>query len=230
MNTLLREAKSDVLLFLDDDVIPSSRLAEAHLRNYEDERVAGVAGRVEQPTGDLPPESVSEVGGFRPWSGRMIFRFNGLVRQNCVFAQGANMSFDRRRLLAIGGFDEGFIGNGYFFESDATLRLARAFPHGIVFDPDASLKHLAAPRGGARIADRSLHHAFFAHNAVRLYRRHTPAIVYPFHVLKLVILTLAKTAFRGSPPIAYQGLRAILNGVRQDSRPVASVLYDRSGE
>jgi GT2 family glycosyltransferase len=228
MNTLLREAKGDVLLYVDDDVVPTPELAEAHLKNYEESAIAGVAGRVEQPEGDLPPESVGEVGAFRRWSGRMIFRFNGLVRQECVFAQGANMSFDRYRLRAIGGFDEGFIGNGYFFESDATLRLARAYPHGMVFDPAASLKHLAAPRGGARVTDRSLHHAFAMRNGIRLLRRHSPAIALPWHLVRLVSLTIAKAAYRRSFAIADRGLRAIWDGLRQDPSPIVSALNDPS--
>ncbi len=210
MNRLLQEAKSDVILYIDDDVVPSPRLVEAHLKNYADKMIAGVAGRVEQPTGDLPPERVRAVGKFNRWTGGMLFRFNGLIRQTCVFAQGANMSFDRKKLLHIDGFDEGFGGNGYYFESDATLRLSKEFPNGIVFDPEASLKHLAAPRGGARVHDRALHHSFVMRNSVRFFHRHCPRLVFTALIGKLFIYTLIKAVFRRSPNIAILGTKALI--------------------
>jgi len=209
MNALLRAAKGDIILYLDDDIVPSPRLVEAHLANYADSAIHGVAGRVEQPAGDLPSEKVGRVGAFEPWTGRTTFRFNGLVRQKCVFAPGGNMSFRRTDLLEIAGFDEEFVGNGYFFESDASLRFAKRFPGGLVFDPAAELKHLASPRGGARILDRSIHHAFFVRNGIRLYRRHSPALAIPFLALKLAALTIAKAVYRGSPEIATRGLAAL---------------------
>jgi glycosyltransferase involved in cell wall biosynthesis len=224
MNCLLREARGDVILYLDDDVVPTPGLVEAHLRNYADPTMVGVAGRVEQPSGDLPAEEVREVGAFHPWSGRMVFRFNGLRAQDCVFAQGANMSFDRRKLASISGFDEGFIGNGYFFESDATLRLTRAFNRPLRFDPEASLRHLAAPRGGARVHDRAGHHAFYAHNAVRLFRRHCPSPAFPMLVAKLFAETAAKAGYRRSSAILSRGMDALVAGLRQDPAPISSGL------
>lgn len=214
MNALLAAAKSEIILYLDDDIVPSARLVEAHVKNYEDPAIKGVAGRVEQPSGDLPPESFDEVGSFHPWSGKMTFRFNGRRRQPCVFAPGGNMSFRRADLVAAGGFDEGFIGNGYFFESDASLRFAKKFPGALVFDPAAELKHLAAPRGGARVSDRAVHHSYYVRNAVRLYRRHSPGIAFPFLVVKLAAVTAAKALFRGSPAIASRGFSALLAGIR----------------
>jgi glycosyltransferase involved in cell wall biosynthesis len=217
MNTLLRNAKGDVILFVDDDVVPSPNLVEAHLANYADPSIAGVAGRVEQPSGDLPPDEVDAVGVFHRWTGRMVFHFNGLKRQRTVFSQGANMSFDRRKLEAIGGFDEGFGGNGYFFESEAAFRLVKQFPNSLVFDPASTLKHLAAPRGGARVHDRAIHNAFVVRNSVHFYRRHCPPLVYPLLVLKLFAITLAKAVYRGSPAIAFRGIPAIIEGITHDS-------------
>jgi glycosyltransferase involved in cell wall biosynthesis len=217
MNVLLRSAKGDIILYVDDDVVPSPKLVEAHLANYSDSSIAGVAGRVEQPTGDRPANEVDEVGVFYPWSGRMIFQFNGLTRQRTVFSQGANMSFDRRKLEAIDGFDEGFGGNGYFFESEAALRLVKKFPNSLVFDPASTLRHLAAPRGGARVHDRAIHNAFVVRNSVRFYRRHCPRLVYPFLIGKLFAITLAKAIYRRSPAIVIRGFPAIIEGLGQDA-------------
>lgn len=218
MNTLLREAKGDILLYIDDDVVPSPDLVRAHATNYESGDTVAVAGRVEQPTGDLPPESVGVVGSFSPWSGRMVFRFNGLRRQECVFAQGANMSFDRKALLSIGGFDEGFIGNGYFFETEGTLRLARAYPHRMVFDPAATLKHLAAPRGGARVQDRAMLNAFYVHNAIRFYRRHSPKPSVPFLAAKLFAESLLKSIYRRSGRVFFVASAFLKRALAQDPK------------
>ncbi|MBC7384590.1 MAG: glycosyltransferase, partial [Cryobacterium sp.] len=224
MNTLLRECRSEVILYVDDDIIPTSTLVSAHLKNYSERNAVAVAGRVEQPSGDLPAKSIIEVGQFRRWTGKMIFRFNGFVRQPCVFAQGANMSFLREALLSVQGFDEGFIGNGYFFESEGTLRVANAFPGRMFFDPDASLQHLAAPRGGARIHDRSWHHAFYTHNAIRLFRRHCPPPIFVLLALKLFGMTLFKAAFRGSYLIAMRGTCYFFKGLTQNEKQISDGL------
>ena len=45
----LREATCPIVLFLDDDVIPSAGLIEAHQRCYDDESIWAVVGQVLQP-------------------------------------------------------------------------------------------------------------------------------------------------------------------------------------
>lgn len=209
MNRLAREATGEIILFLDDDIIPSPVLVEAHLANYADGSVYAVAGRVEQPSGDRAAEKVKRTGQFSKWTGRMTFHYNGLVRQTCDFAPGGNMSFVRARLLESGGFDEDFIGNGYFFESDGSLSFVKKFPGKMVFDPKAELKHLAAPRGGARITDRAIHTYYHVRNGLRLYRHHSPAIVYPVMWLKLFFFSAARAARRLNPQIFRNGLRGL---------------------
>lgn len=211
MNRLMREAKGEIILYLDDDIIPSPRLVEAHLKNYEDDTYFAVAGRVEQPTGDLPPETVKRVGQYCKWTGNMTFHYNGLIRQPCDFAPGGNMSFIRARLIESGGFDEGFIGNGYFFESDGSLTFIRKFPGKMVFDPKAELKHLAAPRGGARVTDRAIHTYYHVRNGLRLYRHHSPWVIYPFLFLRLFTFALARAAYRRNPRIFINGIKGLLS-------------------
>lgn len=209
MNRLSREAVGEIILFLDDDIIPSPVLVEAHLANYADDSVYAVAGRVEQPSGDRPPEKVKRTGQFSKWTGQMTFHYNGLIRQVCDFAPGGNMSFVRARLLEAGGFDEGFIGNGYFFESDGSLTFVRKFPGKMVFDPKAELKHLAAPRGGARITDRAIHTYYHVRNGLRLYQHHSPKIVYPAMWLKLFAFSIARALRRLNFQILKNGLKGL---------------------
>lgn len=209
MNRLTREAQGEIILFLDDDIIPSPKLVEAHLKNYENDTFYAVAGRVEQPSGDLPPKEVQRVGQYSKWTGNMTFHYNGLIRQACDFAPGGNMSFIRARLIESGGFDEGFIGNGYFYESDGSLSFVRKFPGKMVFDPAAELKHLAAPRGGARVTDRAIHTYFHVRNGLRLYRHHSPRVIYPFLFLRLFTFAAARATYRRDPRIFVNGMKGL---------------------
>ena len=64
--------------------------------------------------------------------------------------RGCNMSFRRTALLAIGGFDEAFVGPRRD-ESDVSLSLLAHSPnHELWFNPRAKLLHLMAPTGGCR--------------------------------------------------------------------------------
>jgi glycosyltransferase involved in cell wall biosynthesis len=209
MNRLTREARGEIILFVDDDIIPGRHLVEAHLENYQGDEYYAVAGRVEQPSGDRPPGLVKRTGQYAKWTGRMTFHYNGLVRQSCDFAPGGNMSFVRARLIESGGFDEGFIGNGYFYESDGSLTFVQKFPGKMVFDPKAELQHLAAPRGGARITDRAIHTYYHVRNGLRLYRHHSPKVIYPVMWFKLLAFTCARALRRFSPRIFVNGIKGL---------------------
>jgi len=56
---------------------------------------------------------------------------------------------DRERALAIGGFDENFVGAAYRFETDFAVRLVAAGGT-IWFEPQASIHHLKLATGGLR--------------------------------------------------------------------------------
>jgi GT2 family glycosyltransferase len=211
MNRLTEAAAGEIILFVDDDIIPSPRLVEAHLANYETDAVFAVAGRVEQPTGDRPAEKVKRTGQYSKWTGRMTFHYNGRIRQVCDFAPGGNMSFIRSKLIESGGFDEGFIGNGYFYESDGSLTFVKKFPGKMVFDPRAELIHLAAPRGGARVTDRAIHTYYHVRNGLRLYRHHSPRIIYPLMVTKLFFFSALRAVRRMNFRIFRNGMKGLFD-------------------
>jgi glycosyltransferase involved in cell wall biosynthesis len=222
-NLALRNAQGDIVLYVDDDVVPEPGLIAAHLLNYDREpQLGGVAGRVECLSGDPDPYKISEIGSYHPWSGSVIGNFNGLKRQHVKLAQGANMSFDRQALLAIGGFDQGFQGNGYFFESDGSLRVL-ASGRSIIFDPEAALIHLQAPSGGARVKDKADHTYFYVRNGIRLYRRHSPVIGNPLIGVRMFFYVAAKAAYNSNLRILFKGLRAIFDGWAQDMRVKSNV-------
>ena len=228
MNAILERAQGEILLFLDDDVDFEPRLIERHLKNYEESSplgtsLGGVAGRVEQPSGDPDPLQVKFSGRVHPWSGTVVAHFNSLNRQESVdFGPGGNMSYRKEALVLAGGFDEGFDGNGYFFEPDLGLRVVRA-GFRIAFDPRASLKHLQAPRGGCRITDKAEHTFYFIKNGTRLLRKQIGAGRIPRAarrwvltgwIIRSALYSLAKALYNGNFRIAQSGLRGLWIGLR----------------
>jgi GT2 family glycosyltransferase len=138
MNVGLREARYDIVMFLDDDIIPQPELISAHMAAHRQGKKV-VAGQVLQP-GESP---VVVSDGFTP------FRFNSTQRQFIDEFIGCNFSVNRRFALAIGGFDENFVHVAYRYEAEFADR-ALTVGERIFFEPDASIRHLKSERGGTR--------------------------------------------------------------------------------
>jgi GT2 family glycosyltransferase len=141
MNEALLAATTPLVLFLDDDIVPSPSLIEAHLKAHEDDRVAAVVGQILQP-GEEPQHYA------RP-PDDLEFHFNHDEAALVTNVMAGNLSVKRERAIAAGGFDENYIGAAYRFESDFALRLA-ATGDAIRFEPAASLRHLKLSSGGLR--------------------------------------------------------------------------------
>jgi glycosyltransferase involved in cell wall biosynthesis len=217
-NTAIALSRGDILLFVDDDVRPEPQLVEKHLANYSDASVIGVAGRVESPSGDHPPDRIREVGRYHRWNGRVVGNFNARTRCRVDFAQGANMSFRRDAVIAAGGCDVGFAGNAYRFETELALRVLKSHPADaahLTFDPDAALFHLMAPAGGNRVHDKARGTYYFIRYGLRLYRRHSPAVGLPFFASAMFAYATLKALYNRQARIFTRGIAAIADGLRQ---------------
>lgn len=161
MNQALHQATGELVLFLDDDIIPGANLIEGHRRAYVAEEIWAVTGQVLQPG-----QSEIEAPAERPRSrwGDLAFPYN----QNRVAwvdnVMAGNLSVRREAALGIGGFDENFTGVAYRFETDFARRLIAAGGK-IRFEPSASIRHLQAPSGGTRMHGHHLTSASPAHSA-----------------------------------------------------------------
>ncbi len=147
-NLALREATSDVLIFIDDDVILNEHFVESHLRNYQnDSTVVAVAGRIKQRLG-WPP--VNRPSTWRRCLDYRYFSLDSMKRcEGIATFVGCNHSIRVDVALSLGGYDATFEGIGLREETDMALRLFEA-DQKIVYDPTAELYHLAQPSGGCR--------------------------------------------------------------------------------
>ena len=138
MNCGLVEARHNLVLFLDDDIIPEATLIRAHLGAHAHRKGRIVAGRVIQPWQE----------GIDFFQDRN-FHFASLRSSEIDDFIGANFSLDRHAAIALGGFDENFVSVAYRFEAEFAYRWRAAGYH-IIFEPEACVHHLKASRGGTR--------------------------------------------------------------------------------
>ncbi len=141
MNIAVEAAESDVVLFLDDDVIPTARLVDAHAEAQREVDVWAVVGQILQPGEE--PERV------RQPADDLEFHFNADEGRFVANVMAGNLSVKRARFLDLGGFDENFVGVAYRFETDFALRVAAAGGK-VWFEPHASIRHLKLASGGLR--------------------------------------------------------------------------------
>lgn len=144
-NFALERARSELILFLDDDTRLPADLCERHIQNYLDQpELDAVAGKASPPNEDsvdaLPREFAwAEVGPmFRP--------MNYAHRLETCDLPTCNASVRRTVAIAVGGFDERM---KRLEDSDFSIRMRKAGRRA-TYDPGAALVHLVVPSGAER--------------------------------------------------------------------------------
>ncbi len=163
-------AQGEIILFTDDDCrLPDRNLVVAHAKNYDDPKVGGVGGRVIDANLQLNKEQSGRVCWVTS-TGRIYANATNMTRQDINAPRGGNMSFRRKIILDVGGFDEHFRGNAMREETDFSLRVVKA-EWRIVYDPDAVANHLGLP-GGSRSRDRLTWYEDFFFNESYFFLKH----------------------------------------------------------
>ena len=146
LNTAIARARGDLLVFTDDDVLPSTGWLAAYARVFQETDADFAAGRI-LPRWQVPPPawmspalhgvlSVAD-GGTR----RLSIRDGA---KDAIMPLGANMAVRRRVLDRIGGWNtdlgklQGTLRTGE--DHDFFLRMIDAGFHG-VFEPEALVEH-----------------------------------------------------------------------------------------
>ncbi len=179
-NTGVAAARGDVILFVDDDVIPDRRLIAAHAAAYDRDGVGGVAGRVLAAGGPpgRPERRHSHIAKLRFWGLVIRDHFDADVPTTADHVRGCNMSFLRRAIVGAGGFDGRFGGSAHLEETDLALRV-RAQGYRLVFEPAAALVHLLEAAGGCRPKNLRDWFFWYGHNGCLFYRKNFPGPVFP---------------------------------------------------
>jgi GT2 family glycosyltransferase len=138
MNRGLVEASHDLVLFVDDDIIPEADLIRAHLSAHALGKGRIIAGRVIQPW----QEELD-------FSEDRSFHFASLNSGEIDEFMGGNFSLNRHEAIGLGGFDENFVAVAYQFEAEFAYRWRGAGYH-IIFEPKACIHHLKVSSGGTR--------------------------------------------------------------------------------
>jgi GT2 family glycosyltransferase len=141
-NRVLAEATSEVVLFVDDDVLLPHRFVEAHVRHFRRLAVDLVSGPVmaADESSRRMASQMQELGGNEVDIGT----------GGCPDIHGGNHSVRRSTAIRVGGYDEQFVGPAHYEENDFARRLCKSGAV-CIFDPDAWLVHLKAPTGGCRV-------------------------------------------------------------------------------
>ncbi len=144
MNIGLKLARHEIVLFLDDDIIPGDKLIEAHVNTHTEKYQNIVAGQVLQLGEKISKDDAS-----------MPFRFSSDRPQFISEVMGGNFSIKRELAIHLGGFDENFIYVAYRFEAEFCERAIRSGER-IFFEPAATIRHLKVQNGGTRSFGRHL--------------------------------------------------------------------------
>lgn len=210
-NLGLLEARGEIVLFIDDDVIIEDNwFLTKHLRHYRSPAILGVAG------------AAPDFGQAVQYQRHRFFRNDGLgwayypSNQGCQawlkVGRSNNLSVRRQAAMMIGGMDEQFERGAHREEADFCLRLGR-LPGSILYDPFASLVHIGNSTGGIRAwqqddSIKALHHMV---GDLYLMFRHVPYRLRP----EYLALSLRYFVFPRTRTLASRNTVAALRRYRQ---------------
>jgi len=212
-NIGIRHAIGDILLFCDDDIIPSHEMVEVHIRNHRDARVGGVSCRIIE--NDLPPLKSTDICRVT-WYGRMKDGFQSDVSCDVGTLVGGNMSMRCEILHEMGYFDANYRGTSIFEEQDLSERL-KNLGYRIHFTNETTIVHQPQTNGNVNLqhSETAKYYFNFNHNEILYFlksRNHTLLLfVIPFCILRAIKKSIQ---FQLSISEGYRILYGIVDGIK----------------
>ena len=147
----VRLARAPIVLFLDDDIVPSRGLIHAHWRQFENSVIVGVTGPILNTGQSLKMLQQIDKRSIDALFKQRSMRFDVDFPFVAQWSAGGNMSFRRDVIVRLGGFDETFQGSAVGEDAEFSWRARKLGP--IQYVPEASLVHLAVGVGGCHTFD-----------------------------------------------------------------------------
>ncbi len=189
-NKGILESSGNIIIFFDDDVEITPETIPMHLEAYNDQKVAGVSGRVLNDDEKIPENTEVETGRTNVFGTKFLWQYWSTKSQMVDFPYGCNMSFRKSVLKRVGGFDKRL--PKIFEEIDLGVRITRK--EGLIqFVPKALIYHHKAPVGGTRTQDIDKTKMIYYHYGVYLAKN----IPFPLSFLSLLLRT--KTVLLEAP-------------------------------
>lgn len=200
---------AEIVIFVDDDIIPEQGFIDGHVLAYRNDSVGGTGGRIfekrREANKPVPPR---RIGSINYWIGEIYRGYTDDKPRDIVSSPGGNMSFRRRILKDAGGFDTRFDGTFLFEETDMCLRM-RNMGYTIRYAPDAVLTHLGAPSGGCRLDEQVKVDYWYGHNFMLLYLKHFPRRTFPVFFTVRVGKFIRDSLLNISPSPLLAGLKGM---------------------
>ncbi|MFC6874607.1 glycosyltransferase family 2 protein [Halobellus marinus] len=212
-NILLNRSESEIICYVDDDVVcPENWLYAIQQRYESDEDIAAVGGPALKTNDDLEPvsktiqdgtgrNSINEYGEVTDMSGRWV----PPQAVSVPLFRGANMSFKSSKLTAIGGFDPEYKGMSIFEEWDTMTRLYKKGEK-LIYDPSSLLYHLETASGGSRTVSSYPGTYWYARNGIRFRKKYVSDVNLNRSLFRFI------TSEKGGSPSIGQIIRGLSSG------------------
>ncbi len=213
-NIGIRNATGDILLFCDDDIVPSPKMMEVHVKNHRDTTIGGVSCRIIE--NDLPPLMSTDICRVL-WYGRMKDGFHSDVCCDVETLVGGNMSIKQTVLQEAGYFDAIFRGTSIFEEQDVSERL-KSLGYRIRFTNETTIQHIPQKTGNVllQINATAQYYRDFHHNEIIYFLKNRNHLCMMFVIPFCVLRTIKKTLqFRLSLSESYCILSGIGQGIKR---------------
>lgn len=205
----LARARGDIVIFCDDDIIPTQQWLEAHEKNYRDPSVGGVAGRVIENSGE---SHIAEIGRINRITGIQIDNFNSDIPAEIDHGMGCNLSFRTDVIRKLCGFDTRFGGTAFLEETDACLRV-KTFGYKIRFEPAANVIHLKEENGGCRPDSQSDWYYWYGHNYTLLFFKNFNRFAFPVFMTYRIANILNGGLKNRQMKIILKGFKGLIDGM-----------------
>src|SRR3989339_99074 len=184
-NEGMKKSTGEIVIFFDDDVEITKETISAHVREYENPNVVGVSGRVINDGESVPSSSDVVTGETNNYLTKFNKSFWSTRKQTVEFVYGCNMSFRRKVLLAVSGFDEKWpTPLSAFEEIDLSFRVGKL---GLIsFSPSALVYHHRAVSGGTRLDQKSRNDQYYLSYG-RLVSKH---VTFPFSLVSFAVIVV----------------------------------------